>query len=403
MSVHEARAVAASKVFDGSALHEDHAVLFEGHRILGLAPRHAVPPGMPVDELPCGAWLAPGFIDVQVNGGGDVLFNNDPSPEALLTILAAHRRFGTTSMLPTLITDRPEIMDRALRAVQSVLGKEPGILGIHLEGPFLSPERAGVHRPDFIRTPSLQDLERLTSLVGGTTLVTLAPEQAPAGFVAELARRGAKIALGHSMATYAETRQALAEGLSGFTHLFNAMRPVASREPGPIGAALETPDCWYGLIADGKHVHAAMLRLALRGLGRPMLVTDAMAPVGGRGQSSSCTMRRLPLRTVAAFAATAPLPEQRSIWRARFATASACWERRSSRRSPWRRRIRLTSWAWAARSGGSRPGFAPTWSHLSPRASVFSRRGSPGLSKSTPEAVQRKKPRASGAFVEQGM
>jgi N-acetylglucosamine-6-phosphate deacetylase len=127
----------------------------------------------------------------------------------------------------------------------------------------------------------MSDLEVLTSLTDGVTLVTLAPERAPPGFVAALARVGIRVSLGHSMATYNETKAALGEGVTGFTHLFNAMRPLGSREPGPIAAALETPGCFYGLIADGVHVHAAMLQLAIRGLGRAMLVTDAMPPVGG--------------------------------------------------------------------------------------------------------------------------
>jgi N-acetylglucosamine-6-phosphate deacetylase len=113
------------------------------------------------------------------------------------------------------------------------------------------------------------------------TLVTLAPERMPDGFVRRLGEAGLRVSLGHSMATYEEARAALADGLTGFTHLFNAMRPLSAREPGPIAAALESAECWYGLIVDGFHVHPAMLKLALRGSGRPMLVTDAMPPVGG--------------------------------------------------------------------------------------------------------------------------
>jgi N-acetylglucosamine-6-phosphate deacetylase len=274
-------AVAASWVFDGSVVRERHAVIVEGQHVVGVVPQNEVPQDLPVDVQEEGVWLAPGFIDVQVNGGGDVLFNNEPSPEALQTIAAAHRRFGTTSLLPTFITDKPGRIAQAIEAVQAIIGEHRGILGIHLEGPFLSPERPGVHDPSCIRRPSQADLDVLTGLRGGKTLVTLAPECAPPGFVRKLVERGAVVALGHSMATYDQTRQAMGEGLTGFTHLFNAMRPLASREPGPIAAALESADCFYGLIADGEHVHPAMLKLALRGEGRPMLVTDAMASVGG--------------------------------------------------------------------------------------------------------------------------
>jgi N-acetylglucosamine-6-phosphate deacetylase len=274
-------AVAAATVFDGAVLHRDHAVILDGSTISGLALTRDLPSGLPVHRLPDGAWLTPGFIDVQVNGGGDVLFNDTPTMEGIAAIVAAHRRFGTTALLPTLISDTADKMHAAGAAAEAAVQSMPGVLGIHFEGPFLSPERAGVHDPAMIRAPTSRDLEFLTMPRAGVTLVTLAPERVPQGFIAALAKAGIRVALGHSMASYAETRAALTEGLTGFTHLFNAMRPLASREPGPIAAALETPGAFYGLIVDGEHVAPAMLRLALRGLGQAMLVTDAMPPVGG--------------------------------------------------------------------------------------------------------------------------
>ena len=285
MSAASRHALAADSVFDGASLRSDFAVVIEGERIAAILPTRELQHDIPVRRLPDGAWLAPGFIDVQVNGGGDVLFNDDPSPEGIAAIVAAHRRFGTTALLPTLISDTPEKMRSALGAVQAMVGREPGVLGIHFEGPFLSPEKPGVHDTAMIRTPGPADHALLTSLRGGATLVTLAPEAAPAGFIGALAAAGVRVSLGHSMATYAQTWAALAEGLTGFTHLFNAMRPLASREGGPIAAALECPDASYGLIVDGVHVAPAMLRLALRGAGHPMLVTDAMPPVGGSRSS----------------------------------------------------------------------------------------------------------------------
>jgi N-acetylglucosamine-6-phosphate deacetylase len=195
-------------------------------------------------------------------------------------MVAAHRRYGTTALLPTLVSDTPEKMRTALAAVQG-LPASSGVLGIHFEGPFLSPEKSGVHHPAMLRPPTSEDFDLLTLSHAGITLVTLAPEQVPAGFIADLVRTGVRVALGHSMATYAQTKSALAEGLTGFTHLFNAMRPLAGREPGPIAAALESTKAWFGMIVDGSHVDPAMLRLALRGCARPMLVTDAMPPVGG--------------------------------------------------------------------------------------------------------------------------
>jgi N-acetylglucosamine-6-phosphate deacetylase len=278
-------AVAAAILFDGSSVRHDHAVLIEGPCIAAVVPKDALPAGVPVDHLPEGAWLAPGFIDCQVNGGGDVLFNDDPTPEAIDRIVAAHRSFGTTGLLPTLITDTAAKMRAALSAVRQARAANAGVLGIHLEGPFLAPGKPGVHDAALFRVPEAKDAAELIEARAGVMLVTLAPERVPAGFVRQLAGAGVRVALGHSAATYAETRSALSEGLSGFTHLFNAMRPLESREPGPVAAALEAPDAWFGMIVDGHHVAPAMLRLALRGAGHPMLVSDAMPPVGGHRAS----------------------------------------------------------------------------------------------------------------------
>lgn len=274
-------AIAASCVFDGAVAHRNGAVIISGERIEGLAQRAELPADLPLHEMPGGAWLAPGFIDLQVNGGGDVLFNDAPTPQTIRQIAAAHRRFGTTALLPTLISDSPARMKAAVAAVDELSAVEPGVIGIHLEGPFLSPEKAGVHAPGQIRQPTANDLDLITAPRRGVTLVTLAPEQVSPDFIGKLTKAGVRVALGHSMATYEQTREAIAAGLTGFTHLFNAMRGLDSREPGPIAAALESADVWYGLIVDGAHVAPAMLRLALRGCGRPILVTDAMPPVGG--------------------------------------------------------------------------------------------------------------------------
>jgi N-acetylglucosamine-6-phosphate deacetylase len=277
-SVH---AVAAPCVFDGVAVHEDTAVVIDGAQIAAVMPRAELPAIIPLREFGEDTWLAPGFIDIQVNGGGDVLFNDEPTPDGARAILAAHRKFGTTALLPTLVSDTAEKMTAALAAVEALAGVEPGVLGIHLEGPFLSPEKAGVHDRSALRIPTADDLATLAAPRRGVTLLTLAPEQAPERFILELVAAGVRVAVGHSMATYAQTRAAMADGLAGFTHLFNAMRPLEAREPGPIAAALESAEAWYGLIVDGIHVAPAMLQLALRGAGKPILVTDAMPPVGG--------------------------------------------------------------------------------------------------------------------------
>jgi N-acetylglucosamine-6-phosphate deacetylase len=274
-------AVAAGRVFDGINVLDDAAVLIEHDRIAAVVSRREVPSAAPLRQLPEGVWLAPGFIDIQVNGGGDVLFSDAPTAAAVRTIVAAHRKFGTTALLPTLISDSAEKTAAALATVDSLIGVEPSVVGIHLEGPFLSPQKPGVHDPRSLRRPGAGDLAALTAPRAGVTLVTLAPEEVPTHFIAKLAAAGVHVALGHSMATYAQTTAAMAAGLRGFTHLFNAMRPLESREGGPIAAALESAAAWYGLIMDGVHVAPAVLRLALRGAGRPILVTDAMPPVGG--------------------------------------------------------------------------------------------------------------------------
>jgi N-acetylglucosamine-6-phosphate deacetylase len=280
-------AVAARTLFDGVNLHHNAAVIICGERVVALIPRDEVSPSLSVHELPDHVWLAPGFIDIQVNGGGDVLFNDAPTPDSIRTIVAAHRRFGTTGLLPTLISDSPAKLKQAIAAVEDMAATNPAVLGIHLEGPFLSPHKPGVHNPRSLRLPTVEDIALITAKRKGVTLVTLAPEQVGLEVIAELTAAGIHVALGHSTATYAQTIAAMAVGLKGFTHLFNAMRPLEAREPGSIAAALEAPDAWYGLIVDGVHVAPAMLRLALRGAGHPILVTDAMPPVGGARRSFS--------------------------------------------------------------------------------------------------------------------
>ncbi|KAI94573.1 N-acetylglucosamine 6-phosphate deacetylase [Rhodomicrobium udaipurense JA643] len=278
-------AIAASVIFDGAEVHRDRAVFMRGGRILDILHVGNLPHGVPVRTLPEGAWLAPGFIDAQVNGGGDVLLNDDPGAGAMAAIAAAHRKFGTTGIMPTLITDAREKMVVALEAVDRAAALNAGVLGLHLEGPFISPEKPGIHSRDYIREPTAEDLDLLTAPRETATLVTLAPERVGAGVVERLADAGVRVSLGHSMATYEETKAALDEGLTGFTHLFNAMRPLGARDPGPIAAALEAPNAFFGMIVDGEHVAPPMLRLALRGAAHPMLVTDAMPPVGGKTTS----------------------------------------------------------------------------------------------------------------------
>src|SRR3979411_2421323 len=189
-----------------------------------------------------GQLLLPGFIDSQVNGGGGVLFNDAPSVESIRAIGRAHRRFGTTGFLPTLISTDLDIMARAIAAVRSAIeAGVPGVLGIHIEGPFLNVARKGVHDPAKLRELDPSALELLTSLRGGRTLVTLAPEMTTPQMIEKLVAAGVVVAAGHTNATYAEIGTALRHGLTGFTHLFNAMSPLTGREPGTVGGAAANP------------------------------------------------------------------------------------------------------------------------------------------------------------------
>ena len=230
-----------------------------------------------------GQLLLPGFIDVQVNGGGGVLFNDDPSPESIRAIGAAHRRFGTTGFMPTLISDDLQTIGRAIDAVQCALdGGMPGVLGIHIEGPFLNSARRGVHDSRHLRLLDAGLVSLLSRLRTGKTVVTLAPEMTTPEIVAKLTAAGVLVSAGHSEASYGETAAAIAHGLRGFTHLFNAMARLEPRDPGIVGAALYDENTWCGIIVDGHHVDPIMLKLALRCKrhDRFMLVTDGMPPVG---------------------------------------------------------------------------------------------------------------------------
>jgi N-acetylglucosamine-6-phosphate deacetylase len=273
--------VLADSVFDGHAWHAEAAVLIRDGRIVGLAPWDEIP-DWPQTRLPTGVFLAPGFIDLQVNGGGGVLLNDQPTADGMRAIARTHRRYGTTACLPTLITDTREQVRTAVAAACAIAGRD-GVLGLHLEGPFISPKRAGVHRPDQVVQPEAADLEMLCELAhAGRSMVTLAPECVPAGFVKTLARSGVRISIGHSEAPAAIVMQAVADGVTGVTHLFNAMPPLSARAPGIVGAALAEPRLTVGLIVDGIHVDPVSVRAAFaaKGSDRIALVTDAMPTVG---------------------------------------------------------------------------------------------------------------------------
>ncbi len=235
-----------------------------------------------------GGWLMPGFVDTQVNGGGGVLFNDTPTVEGIAAIGAAHRPFGTTAFLPTLISDTPDVIALALDAVDAaILAGVPGVLGIHIEGPVISPARKGIHDPTRFQDLDDELLALLTRPRLGRVMVTLAPERVTAAQIATLTAAGVLISIGHSDADHATATAGMAAGITGVTHLFNAMSPLVHRAPGVVGAVLDDQTVYCGIIVDGFHVDDAVLRIALRA--RPhdrfMLVSDAMPCVGAAEKS----------------------------------------------------------------------------------------------------------------------
>ncbi|HVI98139.1 MAG TPA: N-acetylglucosamine-6-phosphate deacetylase [Sphingomonas sp.] len=333
-------ALCNARVLLPSGLRDDVCVVIEGAHIRAVST--SPPADAEIVDLG-GKLLLPGFIDCQVNGGGGALFNADPSVATIATIAAAHRRFGTTGLLPTLISDDLSVVERGIAAVDAAIAEGmPGILGIHIEGPFLNPARRGIHSEAKLRRLEDGLVDLLAAPHRGKTLVTLAPERATPAQVARLVAADVIVSAGHSDADYDTVRAAIDAGLTGFTHLFNAMSQLANRAPGMVGAALEDDATWAGIIVDGHHLHPATVRVAVRAKrpDRLMLVTDAMPSVGSdastfelqgrtirregdilRGDDgvlagSTLTMAgavanmiaqgRVPLRTAAAMASTTP-------------------------------------------------------------------------------------------------
>ncbi len=274
-------ALTGAAILTGGALLHDHALVMAEDRIEAVIPVEKLGADILIEPLD-GGTLVPGFIDTQVNGGGGVLFNDSPTVEGIATIAEAHRRFGTTALLPTLISDDLEVVAAAIAAVDAAIeAGVPGIAGIHIEGPFLNTGKKGIHNAAKFRVLDEAAINLLGSLKHGRTLVTLAPENAPPGAIRALVERGVIVAAGHSLASYEAMKRAIDEGLSAVTHLYNAMTGLESRAPGVVGAALDH-GLTSGIIVDGHHVHPAALRVAYKVLGpkRLMLVTDAMPTTG---------------------------------------------------------------------------------------------------------------------------
>jgi N-acetylglucosamine-6-phosphate deacetylase len=271
-----------ARLFDGERFHDDRALIVEGASIRALVDFKDRPRG--ADEIDLGGGtLAPGLIDWQINGGGGVLFNAEPSVESIARIAAAHRREGVTGFLPTVVTDTPGVLAAALTAARIAHGRVPGALGVHVEGPFIDPRRPGVHPSPWIRPMREEDAAALIRMRAGAMVVTLAPASVPLELIQRLTRAGIVVSLGHSDATAEEAEAVFGAGARAVTHLYNAMSQLSSRAPGVVGAALASPNVICGLIADGEHAHPAAYRAALaaKGPAGVALVSDAMPPAAG--------------------------------------------------------------------------------------------------------------------------
>ena len=298
-----ATALIGARILASEGWCHDHALLVEAGEVTGIVAKDHVPVGATRHVLQ-GGILLPGFIDTQVNGGGGILFNDVPTVEGVAAIGAAHRRYGTTAIMPTIISDTMDVVAAAIAAVDSaILAGVPGVVGIHIEGPFLNVGKRGIHDASKLRKIDAAAIDLLSSLKHGKTLLTLAPERAPPGTVAELVTRGVIVAAGHTLATYVQMEAAIGEGLSGITHLFNAMSQLDSRAPGVVGAAMQG-ELTCGLIVDGHHVHPASLRAAFRAIGaeRLMLVTDAMPTVGASAETFMLSDQMIVARDGACYA-----------------------------------------------------------------------------------------------------
>jgi len=267
----------AERLFDGQKFLVNHVITITDGVI------SAIDQNLNDVDVKVTGLVAPGYIDLQVNGGGGVLFNDSPSVDNLKTIMSAHAQFGTTAMMPTLITDKIEVMAQAADAVcDAINNKISGIIGIHFEGPHLSQAKKGTHCDKYIRPISDEEWNIFSRTDIGQVIVTLAPETVAVEDITRMVTLGINVCLGHTNADFNTAQTAVNAGATGFTHLFNAMSPLQGREPGVVGCALLNDNTQSGLIVDGHHVDFASCQLAIKTkpAGGIFLVTDAMPPVG---------------------------------------------------------------------------------------------------------------------------
>ena len=274
------QALLGSQIFCGERFYDDHALLLEGKSIVDIVDKNNTPDNFNKIELDQGI-LAPGFIDLQVNGGGGVLFNNSPNKESLNTIIKAHQFFGTTSIMPTVISDSLEVLEQCIKTVTEEIKNNSSLLGIHIEGPFFNTKYRGVHQKQYISAINSDYLNLFESLKGFPVMLTLAPECISSQQLKHLTSLGIKTLAGHSDATYDELDDAIKNGLDGFTHLFNAMGQISAREPGVVGSALHFENTFASIIVDLHHVHPSLIQLAyqLKPKGKLFFISDSMATI----------------------------------------------------------------------------------------------------------------------------
>ncbi len=274
-------ALSNCKIYTGSDVLTDHAVVIENELIKKVCPISELPEGIEVRDLN-GANLSPGFIDLQLNGCGGVMLNDEITADTMQIMHKANLKSGCTSFLPTLITSSDEDMRAVITAAREYHNQfQNQSLGLHLEGPYLNVAKKGIHSVDHIRKSDSEMIELICKNSDLVAKVTLAPELNDPEHIERLHKAGVVVSIGHTNATYAEARQGFESGITFATHLFNAMTPMVGREPGVVGAIYDTPEVYAGIIADGFHVDYANIRIAHKIKGEKLvLVTDATAPAG---------------------------------------------------------------------------------------------------------------------------
>ena len=274
------KAITGSKLFNGTEFIEHKALLIDGQHIAGIVNEDSVPGDFEVQVLE-GGILSPGFIDLQVNGGGGKLFNNSPDKESLNTIISAHQYFGTTSIMPTVISDSLNILQKCTDTISNEIDNNHSLLGIHIEGPFFNVKYRGVHQKQYINTINASYLNLFETLDKFPVMLTLAPECISIKQLKHLKSLGFKILAGHTDANYDQLEEAVKYGLDGFTHLFNAMGQISAREPGVVGSALDFDETSASIIVDLHHVHPSLINLSFKQKpkGKLFFVSDSMATI----------------------------------------------------------------------------------------------------------------------------